>query len=430
MPQRFVATVLTVASFASLALGTTASADPATILVTSPTQGSTVEGTVKVTASASASASSGEHIESISFFDGVNEIGTTECENQPTCAASIEWKATGLSGVHTLTARANQSGSESTTSAPVNVTVVSPPPSVSILTPTNGSTVKGTVAVTVSGATDPSQDDYPTRIYVYDGVNELGEVECQGQQTCQGTVNWRATGLSGVHTLSAKLATHDSLSVRSASVTVTVLSPPPSVRITSPPAGARLGGTIVVGVAGATDPSQADYPTYMNVYDGSHEIGEIKCQGQQSCAGSIDWDTKGLMGTQTLAAVIHTQTGRTGTSRHVVVGGSPPHHKPRAVTKPHATGSCHLASRVVARRHLDRGRCALPGVPAGTIVAVQYRSRSGAWVTAVRDRVHHTGQFKFSLRGKKKASYALTVLVYANRVYAMTRLPLGTLRIG
>lgn len=409
-----------------------AAADEPTVAISSPTQSSTVEGTVKVVASATASA--GQTIDSIAFYDGANEIGGGECEAQPTCEASVQWKATGLSGTHTLTARAYQSDESSGTSSPVAVTVVSPDPTVSITSPTAGSTVKGTIAISVTGATDPSQEDYPTSIVVFDGVNEVGEIQCQGQQTCQGTVTWRATGLSGVHGLKAKLTTKDGLGVESPLVNVTVVSPPPTVTITSPSSSARLGGTIMVRASGETDPSQADYPTSIVVYDGVSEIGEISCQGQQTCAGSVKWETHGLKGAQKLDAVIHTQTNRSATSPRVVVGAPQPRPKPKPKPKPPAKsyvkGACKLVKIVVSVGHSDHGSCLLPGVPAGTRVAVQYRSKSSGWTTAVRNRVGHRGVFRFRLHSRRKAVYVLSLLVYPSRAYAATRLPIGTLRIG
>jgi hypothetical protein len=398
---------------------------PPTVAITGPTEGSMVKGVVTIDATARAGA--GDHIGSISFYDGVNHIGDYYCENQESCTASVHWEATGLSGPHSLTARADTEAGLSTTSAPVTVTVVSPPPTVSITAPANGATVKGTVTVSASAATDPSQVDYPTEISFYDGVNDIGHIDCQGQQTCQGAVSWPATGLSGAHTLTARVNTNDSLTVTSAPVTVNVVSPPPTVRITRPGSGAALGGTLTVSVVGSTDPSQMDYPTGMTVFDGTSEIGSINCQGQQSCAGSLSWNTKGLTGQHALTAVIHTNTGRTATSPRVIVGGSPQRRR-RAL--PAAGASCHLASLAVPLRHRDRGLCTIRGAPTGTRVAIQYRNRAGGWTTVVRGHVARGGRFHFSLHGVRRSSYTLAILIYASRASAAARVPFGTLHIG
>jgi Bacterial Ig domain len=417
---------LTLVSLVALGpLCTSALADPPpSVTLTTPAANATIEGTVTVGASATAAPE--DDVDEIEFYDGVKSIGTIYCQGQTVCSGTIRWDTTGLSGIHSLSAVATQSGEEQATSSPVSVTILSPPPTVTITSPTGGSTVKGNVAVSVSGATDPSQSDYPTSIVVYDGVNEVGTIHCQEQQTCQGSVTWHATGLSGPHSLSAKLSTDNGLSVRSASVPVTVLSPAPTVAITSPAAGAHLGGTLLIRVSGQTDPSQVDYPTSIAVFDGSSQIGSINCQGQQICLGSVSWDTKGLTGPHTLAAVIHTEAGRTATSKHLIVGTSS-HPAPHA--KGRASGSCQLPLAVPVR-HTDRGVCVLHGVPRGTGVTVQYRNSAGGWNSAVRGHVGRGGVFRFHLRDRRPAVYELTLLVKSNRVSAATRLPIGTLHIG
>ncbi len=430
MLQRLQAPVL-VALLASVwllaALPSAARSQPSapTIAITSPATGATVKGTVAITATATAGA--GDHPSEVVFYDGVNDIGDVDCQSQQSCVASINWHATGLSGQHSLTARVQTEEGLSATSVAVVVTVVSPPPTVSITTPSSGATVKGTVTVSASGATDPSQVDYPTYITVYDGVNKIGVIECQGQPTCQGSVSWHATGLSGSHTLTARIQTYNNVSVTSPVVTVTVVSPPPTVAITSPRSGSALGGTIAVRVAGATDPSQVDYPTSIAVYDGTAEIGSVACQGQQSCAGSLQWNTKGLTGRHTLTAVIDTEDNNSAKSQPVVVGGARRKHRSR---RPYAVASCHLASLTAPLRWRDRGVCTIDKAPAGTRVAIQYRNSSGGWTTVVRGRVSRDGRFKFSLHAGAPATYPLAILISASRATAATRTVIGTLHIG
>jgi Bacterial Ig domain len=401
----------------------TAYADPPTptISITSPTAGSTVMGDVTITATATAGP--GDYPNYISYRDGVNDIGSTNCEGQRTCTTSIKWPATGLSGQHTLTAYVATSEGGSATSAPVTVTVVSPPPTVSITSPTPGSTVEGTVSISVSGATDPSQVDYPTSIDVYDGVNYLNSVDCQGQQTCQGSVSWRTTGMSGPHTLTAKIHTNKGVSEISAPVTVTVVSPPPTVTITNPRSGTPLnGGVIIVSASGATNPSQVDYPTSISIYDGTGEVGNFGCQGQTTCSGSVRWNTSGLKGAQKIYAEIHTNTGRTANSPVVVVGNSP--------GRRHSSASCHLRSFAVPLRRADRGYCVIHGAPARTPVDLQYRNLSGGWTTVVRGHVMRGGRFTFTLRGAKRATFPLSLLIGSSRLYVTTRVSIGTLQIG
>jgi hypothetical protein len=394
-------------------------ASPPTIAIASPVASATVKGTVRV--EATAMASSGDYPTSLAFYDGVNKIGSMSCQKQQSCSAFVEWHATGLSGQHELTAQAETNEGQSATSAAVMVTVVSPPPSVKITNPDPGATAKGTVIVSAEAATDPSQEDYPTAITFYDGVNKIGYVHCQGQQTCQGQLEWHATGLTGTHTLTASVSTNRNMSVTSAPVIVTVISPPPTVTITHPANGTPLRGTITIAVSGATDPSQVDYPTGIEVSDGTTNIGDVSCQGQQTCSGTIQWNTAGLKGVQVLRATIHTNTNREAASVPIYVGGVP--------SKPHAKIRCHLAAFHVHTRHSDEGTCIASNVPVGTAVAIQYRATGHAWKTAASGHIGRSGRYNFILRSPKRATFQLSVLVSQSGKYAATRLSIGTLHV-
>jgi hypothetical protein len=392
-----------------------------TVSITSPSAGSTVMGTVTVTATATATGVK-DYPTYIKLFDGVDEIADERCDGQSTCTVSANWRATGDSGQHTLTAEAETDEGGVATSAPVQVTVLSPPPVVSVTSPASGATVEGNITVAVAGATDPSQTEYPTLIVVYDGVNEIGEIHCQGQETCVGTTTWHATGLSGQHVLTAKIETSRNLTVTSAATSVTVLSPPPHVTITSPAAGRRLGGVIDVQVSGATDPSQIDYPTLIQVYDGTSQVGEVHCQGQPTCSGSVQWNTQGLTGRHVLSAVIHTNTGRSATSAPVDVGGTP--------ARRHSKPACRMASYTIALRQVDHGVCTVGGVPAGTSIAIEAKGALGGWVTVVRGHIHKGAVFHFSLKVVKRSTFQLAVLVGGTHRYSATRVGFGTLQIG
>src|SRR5579863_2648891 len=128
--------LLAVAGPLARAAPSAADPPPPTVAILVPANGATVEGVVKVEAIARAGA--GDQLSSISFYDGVNHIEDFECEGQESCTATVTWEATGLSGQHALTARADTRANLSSTSAPVTVTVLSPPPAVSIAAPTGG----------------------------------------------------------------------------------------------------------------------------------------------------------------------------------------------------------------------------------------------------------------------------------------------------
>jgi hypothetical protein len=387
------------------------------VAIVSPTAGSTVKGTVPVTVGASVGG--GDYISTIRIYDGVQQVDSASCESQPTCSKTLSWPATGLSGPHTLTATAYTGDGDSADSVPVLVTVVSPPPSIAVTTPAAGSTVAGTITVTASAATDPSQVDYPTSIRFYDGVNGLGSISCQGQQTCEGSVYWYATGLTGRHTLKAIVATNEDLSVASAPVDVTVVSPGPTVKITSPAPGTPLGRVLHVHAVAATDPSQVDYPTSIYVYDGRGAIGSISCQGQQTCEGTVSWDARQQHGEHRLTAIVHTNEDRATRSAPVSVGAAKP-RRPR----PH----CDLSTDSAGIGKLVRGTCTMAGVPRGTRVLIQARGHH-RWATVVSGQVGRGGHFEFRLRGARRATYDLWVAVSASRRTTFARAHIGTLHI-
>ncbi len=412
--------LLLVSQLLAFAVTSTAhGAQPPAVAITSPTAGETVKGNVNI--EARATAPPGAYPTAIEFYDGVDEIARVDCEEQQSCTAATEWQATGLSGQHSLTAVAETNEGATATSGAVPVTVASPSPTVTITSPGAGATVEGTVTVVADAATDPSQDDYPTEIRFYDGVNDIGYMSCQGQRTCQGQVEWAATGDTGTHTLTAVVSTHRSLSVTSAPVNVTVLSPPPKVSITRPADGAPLRGTITVGVSGFTAKSQDEYPTEITVDDGTNEIGSVRCQGQQTCAGDVQWSTSGLKGVHELRAIIHTSRDREATSRPVHVGGSR--------GKQHARVSCHIDSLSIRRGRYDHGSCIAYGVPAGTAVVVQYRVGGRGWTEATKGSVSSAGRYAFRLRARHPVTLQVSVLVEASSRYAATRVVLGTVHI-
>ncbi len=393
--------------FVALGLpASTASGDPV-VSISSPAPGTTVEGTITI--SATATADSGDYPTQITVYDGVNEINQIGCQGQQTCAGTVQWNATGLSGQHELTATVDTNNGLRATSAPVDVTVVSPPPTVSITSPVAGSTIDGTVTIAVTGATDPSLSDYPTQITVYDGVNEINQIGCQGQQTCAGTVQWNATGLSGQHELTATVDTNNGLSATSAPVDVTVVSPPPTVAITSPKAGSLVAGTVMVAASGATDPNQSDYPTQITVNDGTNQIGQISCQGQQTCVGTVQWDTSGLSGRQALTAVINTNRGLSATSPVDVVTVA-------VYTKPIVTVS--RPGIVQSGRHLTVSglvRATAPG-PAlkGIRVRATYLPSTGGPQTAVTET---SASGTYSVQFRAVANGEVTIATGASGFY-------------
>src|SRR5438105_2966147 len=123
---------------------------PPTVSITSPAGGSTVSGTITV----SANASDNVGVAGLQFqLDGAN-LGSEDTATPYT----VSWNTTTASNAsHTLTAIARDAAGNRRTSSPVSVTVSNTaadttPPTVSMTAPANGSTVSGTVTVSANAS--------------------------------------------------------------------------------------------------------------------------------------------------------------------------------------------------------------------------------------------------------------------------------------
>src|SRR5439155_1726067 len=114
---------------------------------------------------------------------------------------SVSWNTTGASnGSHTLTARARDAAGNATTSSTVTVTVFNDtsPPTVSITSPSSGSTVSGSITVTASASDNVGVAGVQFKLY---GAN-LGSEDTSSPYS----VSWNTTGASnGSHTLTARV---------------------------------------------------------------------------------------------------------------------------------------------------------------------------------------------------------------------------------
>ena len=234
-----------------LTVAITPDTTPPTVSMTSPTNGSTVSGNVTV----SANASDDKAVAKVEFYrDSGIQIGTDN-----SYPYSITWNSTSTTnGSHTLYAKAYDTSNNTAISATVSVTVSNgtqdtTPPTVSITSPSNGTTFNTatTVAINVT-ATD---NVGVTKVDFYDGQTLKGT-----DNLAPYTYSWSITSANnGTHTWTAKaydLAGNVGTS-NAVSLTVAISTSdttPPTVTITSPPNGyAVQRKSSVVIAANATD---------------------------------------------------------------------------------------------------------------------------------------------------------------------------------
>src|SRR5216684_1970394 len=205
------------------------------VTVTSPASGSTVSGTVPVTASVTIVGAL--TVAGVQFKLDGNNLGAEDTSSP----YSVSWNTTTASnGSHTLTAVARDSFGILWTSNPVTVTVSNDttPPTVSITSPASGATVSGTITVTASASDNVGVVGVQFQL---DGLNAGAELTAAPY-----SVPWNTTSSSnGSHTITAVARDAAGNRTTSAGVTVTVSNAPPpdttppTVSITSPVSGAR-----------------------------------------------------------------------------------------------------------------------------------------------------------------------------------------------
>src|SRR5437667_8100757 len=285
------------------------------VTVASPASGSTVSGTVSVTASVSGIGAL--TVRGVQFrLDGSN-LGAEDT----TAPYSVPWDTTTAgNGSHTLTAVARDSLGVLWTSDPVTVTVFNDttPPAVSITSPASGTIVAGTISVTASASDNVRVVGVQ---FLLDGLNAGAEVTAAPY-----SVSWNSTTASnGSHSLTA--VARDAAGNRATSVAVAVTvsngappdTTPPMVSITSPTSGASVSGTLTMTAAASDNVGVVGVQFLL---DGANVRAEVT-----AAPYSAPWDTTtASRGSHTLTAVARDAAGNRTTSAPVsvtVVNASP-----------------------------------------------------------------------------------------------------------
>jgi len=285
------------------------------VTVTSPASGSTVSGTVPVTASVTSVGAL--TVAGVQFKLDGNNLGAEDT----TAPYSVSWNTTTASNAsHTLTAVARDSLGMLWTSDPVTVTVFNDttPPSVSITSPASGTIVGGTISVTASASDNVGVVGVQ---FLLDGLNTGAEAAAAPY-----SASWNTTTASnGSHSLTAVARDAAGNRTTSAPVAVTVSNgapadmTPPAVSITSPASGARVSGTVTM-TANASD--NIGVVGVQFLLDGVNVGAEVT-----AAPYSAPWDTTtASRSPHTLTAVARDAAGNRTTSAPVsvtVVNASP-----------------------------------------------------------------------------------------------------------
>src|SRR5207247_1235794 len=167
------------------------------VTVTSPASGSTVSGTVPVTASVTSVGAL--TVAGVQFKLDGNNLGAEDTS----APYSVSWNTTTAgNGSHTLTAVARDAAGKRATSVAVAVTVSNgappdtTPPTVSITSPTSGASVSGTLTMTAAASDNVGVAGVQ---FLLDGANVGAEVTAAPYATPWDT----PTASRGSHTLTA-----------------------------------------------------------------------------------------------------------------------------------------------------------------------------------------------------------------------------------
>jgi hypothetical protein len=227
-----------------------------------------------------------------------------------TAPYSISWTTTAVAnGSHTLTARARDAAGNTTTSAPVTVTVQNADttaPAVSLTAPANGATVTGTVTVSANASDNVGVAGVQ---FLLDGVN-LGAEDTSSPYA----ISWNtATAGAGAHTLTARARDAAGNTTTSVAVAVTVPdTAAPTVAITAPAQGATVSGLVTVS-ANASD--------NVGVFGVQFRLDGVNLGAEDTSAPySISWNSAtAALGPHTLTAIARDAAGNTTTSATVTV---------------------------------------------------------------------------------------------------------------
>ncbi|MBJ6801436.1 Ig-like domain-containing protein [Geomonas propionica] len=217
-----------------------------TVAVTSPTSGSTVSGTVTVTASASDNVG----VSKVEFYRNGALVATSSA-----APYAYSWNTTAVAnGSYTLTAKAydaagNAGASQSTSVNVSNVTPDATAPTVAVTSPASGSTVSGTVTVTASA----SDNIGVSKVEFY-----RNGVLVATSSAAPYAYSWNTTAVAnGSYTLTAKAYDAAGNAGISQSNAVNVSNPTtdtiaPTIAITSPATKTYVSGLVTIK-ANATD---------------------------------------------------------------------------------------------------------------------------------------------------------------------------------
>ena len=288
---------------------TTADTTAPTVAMTAPANGATVSGTVNLTATASDNVG----VVGVQFLVNGGLLGVEDTTADPYSVSVVTTAA--QNGTYTLTARARDAAGNTTTSAPITVTVDNTAPTVALTAPAAGATVSGTVTLTATASDNVGVAGVQFKL---DGANLLAE-----DLSSPYGVSWNTTtATNGTHTLTAVARDAAGNTTTSTARTVTVNNTTadttaPAVAMTAPANGATVSGTVTLTATASDNVGVAGVQFLLN---GANLGAE-----DTTSAYSVSWNTTTVTnGSYSLTARARDAAGNITTSAPVTVTVSNP----------------------------------------------------------------------------------------------------------
>ncbi len=275
---------------------------PPTVSLTSPANNAVFSPGSNIALAATAADSDGT-ISKVEFFRGTTLLGT-----DTTSPYSFTWTNV-ATGSYTLTAKATDNNAIATSSAPVTITVDTPP-TVSISAPANNALFIAPASVTVSASASDT-DGTVAKVDFFDGATPVGTATAAPFSVTLSNV------AAGTHALTARATDNLGLSTTSAAVTIRV-DAPPGVSITAPANGAVFTAPATIAVS-ATASDADGTVAKVDFFDGAALIGTATAAPYGTTLANA------APGTHTLTARATDNNGAVTTSAAVsVIVNTPP----------------------------------------------------------------------------------------------------------
>jgi RHS repeat-associated protein len=296
-------------------------AQPPLVALVSPLQGAGYQVGDTVTVSA-LTVDRGAPVASVRFYDDNTLLGEVSVP-EAIDASLYTFAYTNASfGAHALTAKAIDITGGSTTSSPVTINVIYPPPTVALTQPVDGAQVSANMPVTFSASATYAGGAL-ARVEFYDSALKIGESLVPEPNSNEYRLNFSAGLTPGVHVVSARAVAVDGANRSSGGVSVTSVLSVPTVSLVAPLNGAQLitGNQITLRAQASVSPGTI---SKVEFYDGALLVGTANAAD----IGTTDYFSSALnsglsTGSHTLKAKAFTMAGGWAESAAAVVTVAP-----------------------------------------------------------------------------------------------------------